>query len=82
MHLCTKQLGADVEGRIHISRLKERLLSVLPDLQACSQGKCIILTSDKDTGSALRKAWNNDDNNYAIHLAHTAQMVRKEKLFI
>ena len=51
-----EQLGADIVGRIHTSRLKERLLSVLPDLQAHSQGKCIILTFDEDIGSALRKA--------------------------
>ena len=71
-----EQLGADVEGRIHTSRLKERLLSVLPDLQAHSQGKCIILTFDGDIGSALRKAYNIDDD--AMHLARAAQIVRKE----
>ena len=33
-----EQLGADVEGQMHNSKLKERLLSVIPDLQANSQG--------------------------------------------
>ena len=65
-----EQLGADVEGQIHTSRLKETLLSVLPDLQAHSQGKCIILTFDEDIGSALQKACNIDDD--AMHLAHAA----------
>ena len=43
-----EQFGADVEGWIYTSRLKERCLSVLPDLLAHSQGKCIILTFDED----------------------------------
>ena len=71
-----EQLDADVEGRIHTSRFKKRLLSVLPDLQAHLQGKCVILTFDEDIGSALRKACNIDDD--AIHLARAAQLVRKE----
>jgi len=61
-----EQLSVDVGGRIRISRLKERLLSVLPDLQAYSpqesQGKCIILTFAEDVGSALTKAYNDDDD--------------------
>ena len=56
--------------RIHTSRLKERLLSVLSDLQARSQGKCIILTSDEDIGSALRKACNIDDIQCTWHVLH------------
>ena len=75
-----EQLGVDVGGRIHTSRLKDRLLSVLPDLQVHSQqesqGKCIILTFDEDVGSALTKACNNDDD--GLHLARAAQIVRKE----
>ena len=75
-----EQLGVDVGGRIHTSRLKERLLAALPDLQAHSQqesqGKCIILTFDEDVGSALTKACNNDDD--GLHLARAAQIVRKD----
>ena len=48
-----EQLGADVEGWMHTSRLKERLLSVLPDLQTHSQGKCIILRFNEDIGGKL-----------------------------
>ena len=70
-----EQLCADVEGWIHTSRLKEKL-SVLLDLQEHSQGKRIILTFNKDIGSALRKACNFDDD--AMHLACAAQIVRKE----
>jgi len=75
-----EQLGIDVGGRIHTSRLKERLLSVLLDLQAHSQqeskGKCIVLTFNEDVGPALTKACNDDDD--GLHLAWAAQIVRKE----
>ena len=71
-----EQLVADVEGWMHTLKLKERLLSVLPDFQAHSQGKCIILTFDEDIGSVLRKACNIDDD--SMHLARTAQVVCKE----
>ena len=53
------------------TRLQERLLSVLPDFQAHSQSKYIILTCDEDMGSALRKACNIDDD--AMPLACAAQ---------
>ena len=56
---------------MHISRQKERLLSILSDLNAHSQGKCIILTFDEDIGSALRKACNIDDMQCTWHILHT-----------
>ena len=76
--MCWQWVQNSVEGQINTSRLKERLLSVLPDLQTHSQGKCIILTFDEDIGSALWKAFNIDDD--AMHLARAAQIVRKEML--
>jgi len=39
-----QQLGAVGEGRVHSSRLKDRLLSALPDLQAHYEGNNIILS--------------------------------------
>ena len=61
----------------YTSRLKERLLSLLPDLQAHSQGKCIILTFDYNIGSALRKVCNIDDD--VMHLVRAAQILHQEK---
>ena len=49
-----KQLGVTTENRIHTSRLKNRLLYVIPDLKACSQGRDVIL-SDEDISTAIRK---------------------------
>lgn len=71
-----EQLGAVIEGRIHTSRLKIRLLSVFPDLRAHSQGKGVILTFDDDICGALKKACDHDSD--AMHLARAAQVVRRE----
>ena len=69
-----QKLGAPVDGCIHSSRLKVRLLSVLPDLKAHSQGRDVLLTFD--VGGAIKKACDHDSD--AMLLARAAQVVRKE----
>jgi len=49
-----EQLGVVMESCVHTTRLKNRLLSELPDLQAHAQGKDILLSFKKDVGPALR----------------------------
>ena len=73
-----EQLGVVVEGRVHTSRLKLRLLSVFPDLSAHLQGRNLMLSFDDDIGDALKKACDHDSDNDAMHLAQTAKVVRKE----
>ena len=69
-----EQLGVPVDGRIHTSPLKIRLLAVLPDLKAHSQGRDVLLTFD--VGNAIRKACDHDSD--AMQLARAAQIVCKE----
>ncbi|KAJ8380702.1 hypothetical protein SKAU_G00014800 [Synaphobranchus kaupii] len=71
-----EQLGATVGNRIHTTRLKNRLLSELPDLMAHSQGRDTLLTFQDDIGDALKKACDHDSD--AMHLVRAAQVVRKE----
>ena len=74
-----EQLGAAVEGRIHSTRLKARLLSVFPDLRECKEGCNVLLTFDKDIGDAIRKACEQDNfDNDAMHLARATQVVRRD----
>ena len=47
-----EQLGVTVEKRIHTTRLKNRLLTVLPDLRAYSQGRDTLLSFEKNIGPA------------------------------
>ncbi|KAG0693362.1 hypothetical protein GWK47_027539 [Chionoecetes opilio] len=71
-----EQLGATVTNRIHTTRLKDRLLFVLPDLRAHSQGRDTLLLFEKDIGPALKKACDHDSD--AMHLVRAAQVVRRE----
>ena len=70
-----EQLGAAVQGRIHSTRLKTRLLSVFPDLRECKEGYNVLDTFDKDIRDAIRKACEQDNfDNDAVHLARAAQV--------
>ncbi|KAG0712743.1 hypothetical protein GWK47_002027 [Chionoecetes opilio] len=71
-----EQLGATVTNRIHTTRLKDRLLSVLPDLRAHSQGRDTLLLFEKDIGPTLKKACDHDSD--AMHLVRAEQVVRRE----
>ena len=67
---CLEQLGTEIVGSVHTSRLKLRLHSVIPNLKAISQGINVMLSCDDDIISALQKACDNDylsDHN-AIYL--------------
>ncbi|KAG0720472.1 hypothetical protein GWK47_048454 [Chionoecetes opilio] len=71
-----EQLGATVTNRIHTTRLKDRLLSVCPDLRAHSQGRDTLLLFEKDIGPALKKACDYDSD--VMHLVREAQVVRRK----
>uniref|UniRef100_UPI00358E6AEF uncharacterized protein n=1 Tax=Myxine glutinosa TaxID=7769 RepID=UPI00358E6AEF len=74
-----EQLGLTVEKLIHTTRLKNRLLSVLPDLRAHSQGRDTLLSFEKDIGPALMMTCYHDTHDSdAMHLMRAAQVVRKE----
>ena len=44
-----KQLGTDVEGRVHSTKLKDRILCFFPDMEVHKQGD-VVLISNKDFG--------------------------------
>ena len=73
-----KQLGTREESRIHSTKLKERLLSYFPDMQAHKQGRNVVLIANHDIGQALRKACHHDADNDAVHLARAAKIVRSD----
>lgn len=49
-----EQLGVTIDGRVHTSRLKLRLLSVFPDLRAHLHGRNVMLSFDDDICGALQ----------------------------
>ena len=73
-----EQLGVTIDGRVHTSRLKLRLLSVFPDLRAHLQGRNVMLSFDDDIGGALQKAYDHDSDHDAMHLVRAAKVVRRE----
>ena len=75
-----EQLGVQTEQRIHSTRLKERLLSHIPDLQAHRSGRDVLLAFQHDVGDALAQMCFQDDDDQGILLAKSAKLVR-EKLF-
>ena len=66
------------DGRVHASRLKLRLLAVLPDLRANLKGRSVILSFDDEIGGALKKACDHDSDRDAMYLVRAAKVVRRE----
>ena len=75
-----EQLGAYVLELVNSTRLKERLLSQLPDLREYNEGREVKLAFSSDISAALQFAQDYDYDAEAIHLAKAATFVRKEIL--
>ena len=75
-----EQLRDYVPERINSTRLKERLLSQLPDLLEYSEGKEVKLAFSSDISAVLQFAQDCDCDAEAIHLAKAATFVRKEMM--
>ena len=72
-----EQLGLKSDVRVHTTRLKQRLLSQFPDMRAQKKGRDVLMVFEEDIGNALAKACELDNDNDAVHLAHAAQIVRR-----
>ena len=75
-----KGLGADMNSRVNSTRLKERILTQIPDLQAYTQGRDILLAFKANAGVALKQALESDFDEEAIVLARAAEIVRRDIL--
>ena len=75
-----ESLGVDVTGRVHTTRLKERIQHHFPDLQSHKEGRDILLAFDCDVSIALRKVCEESYDDERVHLAKTAQILRREML--
>ena len=72
-----EQLGTIVSGRIHSTKLKDRISSYFPDMEAHTQGREVVLIFNKDVGIALGKACEHDTDSDAVHLARAATIIRR-----
>ena len=73
-----EQLGANVPSRVNSTRLKDRLLTQIPELGAYTEGKEVKLAFTTDIGAALQFAQIHDYDTEAMYLAKAAMLVRKE----
>ncbi|CAG2251463.1 unnamed protein product [Mytilus edulis] len=71
-------LGADVSSRVNSSRLKDRIVSNFPDLDAYKQGRENILAFKDDLGPALKRVCLEDFDNEFVNISKAATFVRKD----
>ncbi|CAC5417822.1 unnamed protein product [Mytilus coruscus] len=65
-------LGADVSSRVNSSRLKDRIVSHFPDLNAYKQGRENILVFKDDIGPALKRVCLEDFDNEFVNSSNTS----------
>ncbi|CAC5365422.1 unnamed protein product [Mytilus coruscus] len=66
------QLGFS-SAQVHSTRLKDKLLQKMPELEAHTKGRDVLLMFEKDIGPAVAFAC---DYNDTMHMAKTAEMIR------
>ena len=79
---CIAELGLDLEGRIHSTHFKNRLLSSCPNLVAYKSGRDVIVSFREDTGAILQNAYSQDADDEGTYLAKAANIVRREILTV
>ena len=73
-----KQLGVKLDVKVHITQLKQCLLTHFTDMGAQKKGRDVLMAFEEDIGTALAKACELDSANDAIHPNH---IFRKAKSF-
>ncbi|CAG2192966.1 unnamed protein product [Mytilus edulis] len=71
-------LGADVSSRVNSTRLKHRIVSNFPNLDAYKQGLENILAFKDDIGPALKRDCLEDFDNEFVNISKAARFVRKD----
>ena len=61
-----KQLQIETDKKVHSTRLKEKLLKPLSDLRAHNKGRNVFLVFQNDTGTALAKVVEQDNDDDAV----------------
>ena len=63
---------------IHSTRLKEKLIEAIPGLTAHIKGREVLLAFEEDIGSLISRALPGENNDNALCLERTANIVREE----
>ena len=73
-----EQLGTVVSGRIRSTKLKNRILSFFPHMEAYTQGREVVMVFNGDVGATLGKACEHDADSDAVHFEGAATIVRRD----
>ena len=65
-------------SHVHSTKLKDRILSYCPDMEAHKQGRNIVHVGNRYIGRVLAKACNLDADSDVVQLAWAATIVRKD----
>ncbi|CAC5370074.1 unnamed protein product [Mytilus coruscus] len=73
-----KRHMSPMEGRVnvHSTRLKDKLLQKMPELEAHTKGRDVLLMFEKDIGPAIAFAYDYIDT---MHMEKTAEMIRCQR---
>ena len=72
-----EELGANITGPIHTTRLKDRILANMPDMQARKHGRDVLLEFNEDNGTVLNNAYGRDFDDEGMILSQAARIVRR-----
>ena len=73
-----EELDPDLEGRIHSTHFKDRLLSSCPNLVAYKSGRDVFVSFREDIGAILQNAYAEDTDDGGTYLAKAANIVRRK----
>ena len=72
-----RELGVEVVGRIHSTRLKNRILSKFPGMNSYPDGREILLAFNVDVGEILGNSLSTNYDDEGFILAEAAKIVRR-----
>ena len=73
-----EKLGEDISQQINAARLKEKLLTQIPDLEAHKSKYEVIMSFKEDTGDTLLEATKRNQDNDAVVLMCAAEIIQNE----
>lgn len=72
-----ESMNAPRASKMHATRLKERIIENCPNVTAVTHGRDVLLTFNDHVGAAVKQMQGSVDAD-AIHLMHTAKLIRNE----
>jgi len=74
------QFGIKEDVYVHSSKLKDRIIQAIPELQSYKQGRNIYLAYREDVANVIKRVAEHDYDNEGMILAKAAKIVRQELL--